>query len=379
MDAVAEDSRRELLEAGERMKLVVDSIRDYAIFMLDVSGRVATWNTGARLTKGYLASEIIGRHLETFYTPEDRERGLPRQLLKQAELDGRVESEGWRVRKDGTRFWADVIITALRDSGGRLIGFAKVTRDLTERRRAEEERMRLIRAEAAARIKDEFLAIASHELKTPLTALKLQIDSLLQQVDSVDPKLAKKIERAAQGAERLHGLVESLLDVSRIESGGLTLHPEQSDLSASMAHLVESLGSTAAKAGCALTFTSSGSCVGRWDRVRLEQVASNLIANAIKYAAGKPIEVSLTCEGNQAVLAVSDQGPGLAGDTLEKLFDRFERAAPVHHYGGLGIGLYISREIAAAHGGTIAAENLDTGGARFTVRLPLGAPPSQLR
>jgi PAS domain S-box-containing protein len=368
------DAHRDLFEANEQMRLVVDSIRDYAIFMLDETGRVATWNTGARLTKGYSAAEIIGKHIETFYTPEDREQGLPRRLLGEAVANGRVESEGWRVRKDGTHFWADVIITALRDSEGRLIGFAKVTRDLTERMRAEQERLRLTRVEAAVRIKDEFLSIASHELKTPLTALKLQLDSLRQQVDGMDPKLAKKVERAAQGADRLNNLVESLLDISRIETGHLTLNPERTDLSEVLARLVDGLGLTASKAACSLTFKSAGPCVGVWDRVRLEQVTSNLIANAIKYAAGKPIDVSLFRDGNDAVIAVSDHGPGLADDALGKLFDRFERAAPLRHYGGLGLGLYISREIASAHGGTIAAENLSSGGARFTVRLPVRDP-----
>ncbi len=375
-EAKTEETRRELIDADDRMRLVVDSIRDYAIFMLDESGHVATWNTGARLTKGYLAAEILGKHIETFYTPEDRERGLPRRLLAQAETEGRVESEGWRLRKDGSRFWADVIITALHDSEGKLIGFAKVTRDLTEKRRADEERLRLLRAETAARIKDEFLSIASHELKTPLTALKLQIDSLRHQTDSLDPRLAKKVERAACGADRLNGLVESLLDVSRIESGGLTLHPERYDLSDAIETLVEGLRLTAAKAGCALTFESSGACVGVWDRVRLEQVASNLIENAIKYAAGKPIHVTLSKRDGEVALTVSDQGPGLTDAALSKLFDRFGRAAPTRHYGGLGIGLYISHEIIAAHGGTIAAENRGSGGARFTVRMPLGEPPS---
>lgn len=369
-----EHVRRELIEAGDRMRLVVDSIRDYAIFMLDEAGRVATWNTGARLTKGYSADEIIGRHIETFYTAEDRERGLPRELLTEAEAKGCIESEGWRVRKDGTRFWADVVITALRDDGGKLTGFAKVTRDLTERRQAEEERVRLIRAEAASRIKDEFLSIASHELKTPLTALKLQLDSLRLGNDALEPKLARKIERAAQGADRLNALVESLLDVSRIESGRFSLNFERSDLKESIARLVQDLRPVATKASCTLTFQTSGSCVGLWDCVRLEQVASNLIANAIKYAPGEPIDVSLTREADEVVLAVSDGGTGFAVDAFPKLFARFERAAPVNHFGGLGLGLYVSHQITLAHGGMLTAENLPSSGARFTARLPVRQP-----
>src|SRR4051812_3058116 len=161
-DSDIEKSRKKTLDVAERLRLVVESVRDYAIFMLDPDGRVATWNPGAELAKGYRADEIIGNHIEIFYTPEDRASGLPRRLLAAALRDGRVENEGWRQRKDGTRFWADVIITALRDPEGGLLGFAKVTRDLTERRRADEERVKLARAEEAVRLRDEFLSIASH-------------------------------------------------------------------------------------------------------------------------------------------------------------------------------------------------------------------------
>ena len=168
-----------LKESDDRFRVLVESIRDYAVFMLDRDGRVATWNTGAALIKGYQREEIVGKPIELFYTREDRESGRPARLLAQAANEGRIEDEGWRVRKDGTRFWADVVITALRDETGALIGFAKVTRDLTQRQHAEEERRRLdadrIRAEEALRIRDEFLSIASHELKTPLTALQLEL------------------------------------------------------------------------------------------------------------------------------------------------------------------------------------------------------------
>jgi signal transduction histidine kinase len=171
--------------------------------------------------------------------------------------------------------------------------------------------------------------------------------------------------------------VESLLDVSRIESGRFTLNLERANLADCIARLVEELTPTASKACCALKFEASGDCLGSWDRVRLEQVASNLIANAIKYAAGAPIDVSLTREGEQVVLRVGDRGPGVPSDALPKLFARFERAAPTRHFGGLGLGLYIAREIASAHGGALAAENRAGGGACFTVRLPVrSAAPS---
>ena len=141
-----------LRESDDRFRVLVDSIRDYAIFMLDPSGRVETWNTGAELVKGYKRAEILGKHFEVFFTQEDRDRGIPATLLAETEREGRVQHEGWRVRKDGTRFWAEVVITALRSDAGELIGYAKVTRDLTERRRLEDERLRRARADERFRV-----------------------------------------------------------------------------------------------------------------------------------------------------------------------------------------------------------------------------------
>jgi PAS domain S-box-containing protein len=366
-------------DLAERMRLIIDSVRDYAIFMLDTEGRVTTWSAGAELTKGYKAAEIIGKSLEVFYTPEDRARGLARQLLAAAVRDGRVESEGWRVRKDGTRFWADVIITALRNDDGKLIGFAKVTRDLTERRLADDERLKLARAEEAVRLRDEFLSIASHELKTPLTALMIQLHMLREAGGgALDPKTAKKIERAARSTDQLNRLIEALLDVSRLATGRLTLDRRRLDLSESLHQLVDTLQASAAKAGSHLTFESDGPVVGCWDQMRVQQVVTNLVSNALKYGAGKPIVVSLVQQGGEAVIQVRDHGPGIRDDDMPRIFDRFERAGSSRHYGGLGLGLYISRQIATAHGGSISAQNdADDGGARFTVRLPLELPTSR--
>ena len=215
-----------------RLQLVIGSIRDYAILTLDPTGRIESSNPGVELVKGYRASEIIGQNIERFYTPEDLASNLPRRLLAEAALDGRVENEGWRVRKDGTRFWADVVITALREPDGELVGFVKVTRDLTERMRSEEQRVHLAHVEEAVRLRDEFLAIAAHELRTPLVALQLQIDSLRIQVDRLEPRQLSKLERAGRNVERLTELINSLLDVSRIAKGKLTLALADVDSSA---------------------------------------------------------------------------------------------------------------------------------------------------
>ena len=362
-------------EEEERMRLLVESIRDYAVFLLDSTGHVRSWNNGAQIIKGYRADEIVGKHISSFYTPDERDGGKPARLLGIAEREGRVEDEGWRVRKDGSRFWADVVITALRGSDGELIGFVKVTRDLTDRLRAQEERLRLAHAEEAVRLRDEFLSIASHELRTPLTALQLQLESLEEQTAGSDPRLMNKVSGAVRSTQRLGVLIDSLLDVSRIATGRLDLHPESMDLGSSIVHLLDGLRDAAERAGSQLIYVPPEAAVrGEWDRVRVDQLVMNLVANAIKYGAGRPVEVSLRREDGVAVLAVRDHGPGIAPEDLQRIFGRFERATSMRNYGGFGLGLYVAREIARAHGGSIGVQNLVDGGACFTVRLPVVIP-----
>jgi PAS domain S-box-containing protein len=362
----------ELLRSEERFRLIIDAVEDYAIFMLDPQGRVATWNSGAERLKGYTVKEIIGQHFERFRLDEDVREGRAQQELEQATREGRVESEGWRRRKDGSRFWAYVVLTAIRNSSGELLGFAKVTRDLTDRHRLDDERLHRARAEEAVRMRDEFLCIASHELKTPLTTVQIELQGLLE-LATGDERLAKRLGRAARNADRLAALIESLMDVSRIAEGGLRLKPEPLDLSETISHLADWLRPSAAKAGCPLAFSTSGPIHGSWDRLRLEQVVLNLCANAFKYGAGKPVWLSVSRDDDQAVIEVSDAGSGIPERDLQRIFGRFERAASQRHYGGLGLGLYVSREIVEAHHGTISARNLPEGGARFTVRLPIEA------
>jgi PAS domain S-box-containing protein len=365
------DTESRVRDSEQRFRLMVESVRDYAIFMLDVEGRVETWNAGAEAIKGYRAGEIIGQHLSRFYTPEDMAAGLPQRLLEAAARDGRVENEGWRVRRDGSRFWADVVITALRDSGGRLQGFAKVTRDLTERKRAEEDRLSLVQAQEAIRLRDEFLSIASHELRTPLTSLQLQLQSIRQRLGATEVPLAQRLERATRSTERLAGLIDALLDVSRISSGTLSLNLQVIDLSEVARDVTEGLLQEASTAGCSLRLDAPVPVPGTWDQLRIEQVLINLLSNAFRHAPGQPVDVRIRQEGGEARLTVEDRGPGIRPEDLERIFGRFERAAPARNYGGLGLGLYVSREIAQAHGGSIEAKNREGGGASFLLRLPL--------
>jgi signal transduction histidine kinase len=274
------------------------------------------------------------------------------------------------VRKDGSQFWANVTITAMRDSSGTLVGYAKVTRDLSERRKLEQERLAHAHAQEAVRLRDEFLSLASHELKTPLTVLQLQLDALRERLGATDHTVRAKLERSMRAAQRLGELVEALLDVSRIATGGFVLRRECADMAEIVSIAVDRLHEAAAAAGCALSVVAE-KAIGQWDRSRIDQVISNLVSNAIRYAAGTPIEVSVTRDTTSVVIAVRDHGPGLGEGQLPRIFERFERGVPIRHFGGLGLGLYLVRQITEAHGGSITANNAEGGGACFMVRMPL--------
>jgi PAS domain S-box-containing protein len=357
----------------ERFRLLVESVKDYAIFMLDRDGHVATWNAGAQRIKGYTADEIIGRHFSAFYPESDIRTGKTEYELAIAQRDGRFEDENWRVRKDGTRFWANVVITALRDRNGVLVGFAKVTRDLTERRKLEQDRVQLARAQEAVRLRDEFLSLASHELKTPLTVLQLQLEGLLDRIDPSDRATFGRLQRSARASQRLAELVDALLDVSRIATGRFALKLEPADIADVVEGAADRLQDSAAASGCALS-VSAAHAIGRWDRSRLDQVVLNLISNAIRYAAGTPIDVAVTCDASDVMITVRDRGPGLPEHQIARIFERFERGVSMRHFGGLGLGLYLVRQITEAHGGSVTANNPGDGGACITVRLPLEPP-----
>jgi len=366
--ALAQDQLR---ESQTRFRLLVEAVKDYAIFMLDPTGRIVTWNAGAQRIKGYEAREILGHHFSEFYEEHEIRSGKCERELEEAAREGRFEDEGWRLRKDGTKFWANVVITALRTENGELVGYAKVTRDLTDRRRMEEERLSLARAEEAIRLRDEFLSLAAHELKTPLTVLQLQLDTLHDRMDDSGQRVAKKLQRAAQSSERLSLLVESLLDVSRIATGRFALDIKEFDLVDTVNRVVDGLRPSAERARCEVSVVSSEPIIGAWDRLRLEQALTNLLANAIKYGAGSPVVVSAGRQGGEVVVEVRDHGPGIPEGEVGRIFQRFERGASIRNYGGLGLGLYFIQAIVDAHGGSVSATNASDGGALFQMTLPL--------
>ncbi|QSQ12454.1 PAS domain-containing sensor histidine kinase [Myxococcus landrumensis] len=270
--------------------------------------------------------------------------------------------------------------------GGEVIAACLYVEDLTERRRVEAQRdagaarERAVREQAlretqeAVRARDEFLSVAAHELRTPLTSMRLHLQLLLRQVVGAQPVLGQELAPRSQVLERqlsrLGSLVNTLLDVSRLAAGKLSLEPRELDLVQVVRQMVDAFSEEFARAGCELTVHVSGSLPGQWDPLRVEQVLVNLLSNAAKYGAGRPVEVSLVGEGTMAVLAVKDHGIGISEDGMARLFGKFERAVSERHYGGLGLGLYITRQIVEAMGGSITVRSAQGQGSTFILRLP---------
>lgn len=520
------------MRSDELFRLLVESVKDYAIFLLDPDGYVRSWNAGAERIKGYTADEIVGKHFSAFYPERDRARGKPAYALSVASAEGRFEDYDWRVRKDGTQFWANVVITALRDHSGELVGYAKVTRDLTERKRADDERTSLeavttaalshldleglldalleriavalaadtvavlllsepehvlvaraargieeevergvripvghgfagriameakpvvlddvehstvlnpvlrekgIRslagvplivrghvigvlhvgslerrefqprdvqflqivadrvalaieharlyeearqarseaneAERSLRLRDEFISIAAHELKTPMTSAKAAAQLVKRSFrdSTLTPAQARSLDIIDRQITKLARLVVQLLDTVRIESGKLELDRASLDV----VRLVRSVADDARALSDRheIVVDAPDKLIADVDELRLEQVVTNLLDNAIKYTPnGGRIDVGVRSSGPNAVITVRDRGLGVAPEHRNRLFDRFYQAHPDRS--GMGLGLYITRQIVERHGGTIYAEAPPDGGTRFVVSIP---------
>ncbi|HEX2834775.1 MAG TPA: PAS domain S-box protein [Thermoanaerobaculia bacterium] len=394
------EAEEALRQSEEMFRLLVSSVQEYAIFMLNADGHIATWNAGAQRIKGYTANEIIGQHFSVFYSEEDLQSRKPERELEFARRDGSVEDEGWRVRKDGTRFWANVVITAVFDRENRLRGFAKVTRDMTERRRVEDiqqalfeqREARLIaeeerrRAEASSRMaqeanraKDQFLMTLSHELRTPMTSI-LGWSRLLAAMSPHDPAFRDAITAIGRSAELQARLIDDVLDVSRIVSGKLQLNITDIDLEQLLASSLETVRLSAEAKLITLETQLQpelGSIVG--DETRLQQVIWNLLTNAVKFTSRQGL-VKLIAErtASHVCISVVDTGEGIPLHFLPYVFEPFRQAenASTRVHGGLGLGLSIVRYLVEAHGGTIEATSEGPGkGATFTVKLPIRSVP----
>jgi PAS domain S-box-containing protein len=364
------------VESEQQARLLLDSVRDHAIFLLDAGGHVMSWNRGAEEIKGYTADEIVGQHFSVFYPPEERARHRPERLLETATRDGRVEDMGWRVRKNGSRFWANVVLSCLRDGAGVVSGFAKVTRDLTMRLALDEERVRANRAEKGIRDRDEFLLVAAHELRTPLTALQLKVQGLERLVAERSAELPRpevasvRIHDALRQIRRLTDLVERLLDFSRINAGQIDIARQPAALDTLVHEAIQDVRRGSAGSTVEIRVSGEGRFDGLWDGVRIREVIVQLLHNALKYGGGGPVDVALEDRPTEVTLRVSDGGIGIESADHERIFDAYERAVPIQHFPGLGLGLYVSRRIVEAHGGTLGVASQLGQGATFLVTLP---------
>jgi len=370
----------DLRASEERFRLIIDQVRDYGIFTLDRQGIVTSWNLGAQRIKGWQADEILGDHFSRFY-PEETRDFLPDKMLKRAREHGSAEDEGWRVRRDGSTFWANVVITALRDDSGQLQGFAKVTRDITERRRSEQA-LKAAReeAEAANRAKSEFLSRTSHELRTPLNAI-LGFGQLLE-IDAGDlsEPHQEAVERITKAGRHLLSLINDLLDITSIEAGGAELDLEPLDVSDMLAEARDLADPIVASAG--LAFEMDGPAAPLRviaDRRRLIQIILNLIGNAAKYnVEGTYVRLGACLgAGGEATFYVEDDGPGVEPALTPRLFTAFDRLGQNRRTKteGTGLGLALSKSLALSMGGDIAYEPRERG-ARFAFTLPLAHPAS---
>ena len=403
-------------EDAELYERLVREVRDYAIFMLNPDGTIRTWNTGAERLKGYKPAEIIGRHFSQFYPPEDIQAQKPQRELVTALAEGRFEDEGWRIRSDGSRFWANVIITAIYDDHGGHVGFAKVTRDLTERRAAEEalraeliERrsteteLRKIRSdlerrveertaalkdiniqlrqanielEKAGRMKDQFLAILSHELRTPLTAIYgwLSILQTGRVAESGKMKALAVIERSVKAQSQL---IEDLLNVSRIITGNLKIAPLWMEPMTIIHNAVDSIrpAANAKEINIVIEATDAGPIFA--DPDRLQQMIWNLLTNSVKFTGkGGEVRIEVGRIASTIQITVSDTGEGISPEFLPHVFDRFSQAdaSLTRKFGGLGLGLNIVRHLAELHGGSVIAHSEGIGrGTTFIIRMPIPA------
>lgn len=393
---IGRNADERLRQSEEMLRLLVESVKDYAIFVLDPGGHILTWNEGAQRIKGYTFEEIRGKHFSTFYPEEDKRAQKPERELATAIREGRVEDEGWRIRKDGTRFWANVVITALFDETGTLRGFAKVTRDMTARKEAEEARRALLEqrearlaaeeqkraalasyraAQETNRAKDEFLMTLSHELRTPMTAI-LGWARMLPNMDRNDASFNEAIAAISRSAKLQAALIDDVLDVSRIVSGKLRLNVENLDVVPVLHSALDSVRpSVDAKQITLVTAFSPGLGTTTADPTRLQQIVWNLMSNAVKFTPrGGRIELAAQRTASQLEISVTDTGEGIEPEFLPHVFEAFRQAETpsTRVFGGLGLGLSIVRYMVEAHGGTVSAESAGRGkGARFCISLPI--------
>jgi PAS domain S-box-containing protein len=364
-----------LHETIEQFHILVDSVQEYAIYLLDPTGNVITWNTGAEKIKGYSADEIIGKNFASFYRADDVAAGRPQRNLREASRRGSIRDQGLRVRKDGSTFEAEVVITALRDETGEIRGFSKVTRDITDQVRSREFEAEKIAAQKASKAKDDFLAALSHELRTPLTPALAAATYLQDNAEKFPREFAEDIQIIKRNVQLQARLIDDLLDLTRIARGMLHLEMEDCDAHKIIENALEMAHSAiAAKQLNISTELEAKEYHILADCIRLQQVFWNLINNAVKFTSqgGQITLRTFNDRDGRFHFEIEDTGIGIEPQRLASLFQPFEQADPSvsRQFGGLGLGLAISKRLIDLHHGRIEAESRGRSfGATFKVTL----------
>ncbi len=364
----------------ESFRLMVESVSDYGIVMLDPAGLVVSWNSGAQRIKGYSAEEIVGQHFSRFYPRQDIDSGAPQRDLDVVTTKGRFEDEGWRVRKDGSTFWANVVFTAIRDQMGNLRGFAKLTRDLTERRKVEAELTNAKSvAEKANLAKSDFLSSMSHELRTPLNAILGFAQLMETDTPLPTPSQKQSIAQILQAGWYLMELINEILDLAMIESGRLSWSLEPMSLHDVMSECRTMIEPQAQKRGIRISFPEAAiHSFIKADRTRVKQVLINLLSNAIKYnQPGGAVVVEVSEPAPQRIrVSVTDTGAGLSTEKLLQLFQPFNRLGQEGGgEEGTGIGLVVTKRLVEMMGGAIGVSSIVGKGSVFWIELVVAAAP----
>ena len=367
-------------EIEERFESLVTNVKEYAVFLVSPGGNVLCWNPGAERIFGYQSSEIIGHHFSRFFSPEDVLTGRPESEIATAKSEGRSDSTCWQIRKDGTRFFCQSVVTPLFDEHKNGRSFVRVMHDLTESEAVQAQRKRAEGLVEANRSKEEFMALLSHELRSPLSPI-LNALYILRQMKTNDPI----IEQAGNIIDRQVGvmvrLVDDLLDITRITKGKLRLTKEHVELRVVVNHAAESVRPfmDARKHEFSVSLPTKPIWVEA-DPARMEQVVVNLLNNAAKYTGtGGLIRMSVNCEGDEAVIRVRDNGIGIAPELLAHIFELFTQVdgSLGRSYGGLGIGLALARNLVEMHEGRLQASSAGLGkGCEFTIKLPVLVEPT---
>jgi PAS domain S-box-containing protein len=353
----------------QRLAAIVECSDD-AIISKDLNGAITSWNRAAERLFGYRAEEVIGRPI-SLLMPAERHDDMD-AILGRIRRGERIDHyETYRVTKGGRTIPVSLSVSPIRDGSGRIVGAAKIARDISDRRAAEAERERLLReAREAVEARDIFLSVAGHELRTPLNALNLQLYSLRTLLTK--PAQRAALTRLEKAVERLSELTHRLVDVARMAPESLSLERRVMDLSELVSEVAGRMETDASHAGCSFELRADGPAVGCWDRSRLDQVVTNLFTNALKFGRGAPVEVTVEGESRVVRLRVRDYGIGVPPADRQRIFGRFERGVSDQSYGGLGLGLWIARQIVAVHGGRIDVADTSGRGAEFVVELDRG-------